>query len=48
MKAEDIRRLYRSVDPGTAEEAAETANEAQIDPDQARRLIQVLSAGETT
>lgn len=42
MKAEDIRRLYRAVDPGTAEEAAETASEAQTDPDQARRLIQVL------
>lgn len=42
MKAEDIRRMYRAVDPATATEAAETANEARRDPEQARRLIKTL------
>ena len=42
MRPEDIRRLYRDVDPATAREAAETANEARADPDQARRLIRVI------
>jgi hypothetical protein len=42
MKADDIRRLYRAVDPAMAQEAAETANEARTDPVQARRLIKTL------
>lgn len=42
MKPDDIRRLYRDVDMATAEEAAAAANEAQTDPAQARRFIQVL------
>lgn len=42
MKPEDIRRLYREVDPAMADEAATIANEATTDPAQARRLIAVL------
>lgn len=41
MRAEDIRKLYRDVDPATAHEAAETANEARTNPEQARRLLKV-------
>lgn len=42
MRADDIRKLYQTVDPATADEAATAANEAQTDPAQARRLLQVL------
>jgi len=42
MRPEDIRRLYREVDPATAQEAASAASEARTDPEQARRVIAVL------
>lgn len=44
MNADDIRKLYRNVDPATAQEAAAAANEARTDPEQARRLIATLYA----
>jgi hypothetical protein len=42
MKPEDIRRLYRRETPATEAEAAETTGETRTDPEQARRLIEVL------
>lgn len=44
MRPDDIRRLYAAEDPATASEAARTREEARTDPDQARRLVQVLYA----
>lgn len=42
MRPEDIRKLYASEDAATDQEAHKTQQEARTDPDQARRLIQVL------
>jgi len=42
VTTEDIRRLYRQETPATAQEAAESAQEARTDPEQARRLLKVL------
>ena len=39
MTPEDVRRLYRAEDEATADEAAQTAQEARTDPAQARRLL---------
>ena len=44
MKPDDIRRLYAAEDPATASEAAQTREAARTDPEQARRLVQVLYA----
>ena len=44
MKPDDIRRLYAAEDPATASEAARTREEARTNPEQARRLVQVLYA----
>ena len=42
MRPEDIRRLYRAESAASAEEAAESRQEARTDPEQARRLLKVL------
>lgn len=44
MRPDDIRRLYAAEDPATASESARTRAAARTDPDQARRLVQVLYA----
>ena len=44
MRPDDIRRLYAAETEATASEAARTREEARSDPDQARRLVQVLYA----
>lgn len=44
MRPEDIRRLYASESEATDQEAKETQEQARTDPDQARRLMQVLFA----
>ena len=42
IRPEDIRRLYHAETPASEQEARETAHQARTDPEQARRLLQVL------
>lgn len=47
MRPEDIRRIYQSEDPATEEEHRQTRAQARTDPEEARRLLQVLYAMST-
>jgi len=42
MNIDDIRKIYRSENAASDDEASETAQEARTDPDQARRLLVTL------
>lgn len=42
MRPEDIKRLYAAESAATDEESRETQERARTDPEEARRLLQVL------